>query len=84
MKKVLLKQIIRDFHTTPLPALRRRALQVPTGTGKIVTLVGARLNRLLQRIRPEERIGRHALRLEAFELNGINIGVVPLSRCLLS
>lgn len=42
MKKIILKQIIRDFHTAPLPALRRRALQVPTGTGKIITLMGAR------------------------------------------
>jgi|GEM_PF-5736585 hypothetical protein len=61
MKKGLLKQIIRDFHTTPLPTLRRRALQVPTGTGKIITLDSS----------------------EAFELNGINISVVPLYRWLL-
>lgn len=42
MKKDLLKQIIRDFHLTPLPVLKRRILQVPTDTGKIVTLVGVR------------------------------------------
>lgn len=34
----MLKQIIRDFHTAPLPALKRRTLQVPTNTGKIITL----------------------------------------------
>lgn len=42
MKKELLKLIIRDFHVSPLPALKRRALQVPTDTGKIITLVGVR------------------------------------------
>jgi len=42
MKKELLKQIIRDFHLTPLPKLNRRALVVPVDTGKIVTLVGVR------------------------------------------
>ena len=42
MKKELLKLIIRDFHVSPLPALKRRTLQVPTGTGKIITLVGVR------------------------------------------
>ena len=44
MKKELLKQIIRDFHVTPLPALKlkRRTLQVPVDTGKIITLVGVR------------------------------------------
>jgi hypothetical protein len=42
MKKELLKRIIRDFHLAPLPALNRRALEVPLDTGKIVTLVGVR------------------------------------------
>jgi len=42
MKKELLKLIIRDFHVSPLPVLKRRTLQVPTDTGKIVTLVGVR------------------------------------------
>ena len=42
MKKELLKQIIRDFHVSPLPALKRRTLQVPIDTGKIITLVGVR------------------------------------------
>lgn len=42
MKKELLKQIIRDFHVAPLPTLKRRVLQVPTDTGKIITLVGVR------------------------------------------
>lgn len=42
MKKELLKQIIRDFHVSPLPRLKRRILQVPIGTGKIITLVGVR------------------------------------------
>lgn len=42
MKKELLKLIIRDFHVSPLPSLKRRTLQVPTDTGKIITLVGVR------------------------------------------
>lgn len=42
MKKELLKQIIRDFHVSPLPSLKRRSLLVPIGTGKIITLVGVR------------------------------------------
>ena len=42
MKKELLKKIIRDFHVTALPALKRRTLQVPIDTGKIITLVGVR------------------------------------------
>jgi uncharacterized protein len=42
MKKELLKQIIRDFHLSPLPTLNRRILQVPADTGKIITLVGVR------------------------------------------
>ena len=42
MKKEAIKQIIRDFHVTPQPALKRRTLQVPLETGKIITLVGVR------------------------------------------
>ena len=42
MKKETIKQIIRDFHVTALPALKRRSLQVPLDTGKIITLVGVR------------------------------------------
>ena len=42
MKKEAIKRIIRDFHVTALPALKRRSLQVPLDTGKIITLVGVR------------------------------------------
>ncbi|MBI4745780.1 MAG: ATP-binding protein [Deltaproteobacteria bacterium] len=42
MKKDLLKQIIRDFHLCPLPTLYKRELEPPSGTGKIITLIGAR------------------------------------------
>ncbi len=42
MKKDLLKQIIRDFHLSPLPGLYKRELEPPIGTGKIITLIGAR------------------------------------------
>jgi predicted AAA+ superfamily ATPase len=42
MKKDILKQIIRDWHTAPLPALYRRKLSVPLGAGKIITLIGSR------------------------------------------
>ena len=42
MKKDVIKTIIRDFHVTPLPVLKRRSRQIPVNTGKIVTLVGVR------------------------------------------
>jgi uncharacterized protein len=42
MKKETIKKIIRDFHLTQQPALKRRTLQVPLETGKIITLVGVR------------------------------------------
>ncbi|NTV99667.1 MAG: ATP-binding protein, partial [Chlorobiaceae bacterium] len=42
MKKDIIRQIIRNFHVSPLPSMKRRLLQVPTDTGKIVTLVGVR------------------------------------------
>lgn len=42
MKKELLKQIVRDFHLAPLPVLRRRELEVPLDSGKIITLIGVR------------------------------------------
>lgn len=42
MKKETIKTIIRDFHVTPLPALKRRSLRIPVDTGKIITLVGVR------------------------------------------
>ncbi len=42
MKKETIKQILRDFHLTALPLLKRRSLQVPLDTGKIITLVGVR------------------------------------------
>ncbi len=41
MKEVL-KTIIRDFHTRPLPAFTPRQLQVPLDLGKIVTIIGPR------------------------------------------
>jgi len=40
--KETIMQIIRDFHLTALPLLKRRSLQVPLETGKIITLVGVR------------------------------------------
>jgi len=42
MKKDLLKEIIRDFHVGSLPETKKRALLVPTDTGKIITLSGVR------------------------------------------
>lgn len=42
MKKDILKEIIRDFHLTPLPALIERDIAIPFHSGKIITLVGAR------------------------------------------
>ncbi|MDD5435909.1 MAG: AAA family ATPase, partial [Nitrospira sp.] len=42
MKKELLRQVIRDFHLSPLPALNKREMEPPVGTGKIISLIGAR------------------------------------------
>jgi hypothetical protein len=42
MKKDILQRIISDFHAAPPADLHRRDLDVPTGSGKIVTLVGSR------------------------------------------
>lgn len=42
MKKEILKTIIRDFHVSPLPKLKRRTLEVPLDSGKIITLIGVR------------------------------------------
>lgn len=41
MKQVL-KTIIKDFHSRPLPLFKPRQLQVPLDLGKIVTIVGPR------------------------------------------
>jgi predicted AAA+ superfamily ATPase len=40
--KDILKRIIFDFHETPLPAFRRRTLEVPLDLGKIITVIGPR------------------------------------------
>jgi len=40
--KTQLKRIIADFHQTVLPDFRRRRLDVPLDTGKIIILVGPR------------------------------------------
>jgi predicted AAA+ superfamily ATPase len=42
MKKDILKEIIIDFHQTPLPRSHRRHLSVPLETGKIITIMGVR------------------------------------------
>jgi predicted AAA+ superfamily ATPase len=42
MKKDILQRIIRDFHAAPPADLHRRDLGVPTGSGKIVSVVGPR------------------------------------------
>lgn len=42
MKKELLRQVVRDFHLSPLPALNKREMEPPVGTGKIISLIGAR------------------------------------------
>ena len=41
MKQVI-KTIIKDFHSRPLPSFKPRQLQVPLDLGKIVTIVGPR------------------------------------------
>ena len=40
--KTVLKRIIADFHRSPLPEFRRRALDVPSNLAKIVVIVGPR------------------------------------------
>ena len=42
MRKEIVKSLLRDFHTIPLPAFTPRELSIPLGTGKIVTLIGSR------------------------------------------
>lgn len=42
MKKDILKEIIRDFHSRELPRLRERDVKVPLDTGKVMTLSGVR------------------------------------------
>lgn len=42
MRKDILKQIIADFHRASLPPSIHRQLDVPMGTGKIITIVGVR------------------------------------------
>ena len=42
MKKDIIKEIIRDFHLSPLPSLVERDISVPIDSGKIITLIGAR------------------------------------------
>ena len=40
--KDALKRIIADFHEIPLPAFRRRTLEVPLDLGKIIIIIGPR------------------------------------------
>jgi predicted AAA+ superfamily ATPase len=40
--KQILKTIIKDFHTRPLPEFKPRQLDVPLDLGKIVTIIGPR------------------------------------------
>jgi predicted AAA+ superfamily ATPase len=40
--KQILKTIIKDFHTRPLPLFKPRQLQVPLDIGKIITIIGPR------------------------------------------
>lgn len=40
--KQILKTIIKDFHSQPLPSFKPRQLQVPLDLGKIITIIGPR------------------------------------------
>lgn len=42
MKKDILKGLLRDFHQTSLPPSIKRDITVPIGSGKIISLIGAR------------------------------------------
>lgn len=41
-KKVIIKSILRDFHTTTAPSYYHREIQIPLNIGKIISLVGVR------------------------------------------
>ena len=41
-KKLLLKELIADFHTTSLPTTVKREISLPLDSGKIITLTGVR------------------------------------------
>ncbi len=40
--KDLIKQLLRDFHTQPLPQVHPREYSIPIDSGKIITLIGVR------------------------------------------
>lgn len=40
--KEILKTIIKDFHTRPLPSFRQRQLRVPLDLGKVISIIGPR------------------------------------------
>lgn len=42
IKKEILKHLIRDMHTQPLPARKPRLLRLPIGINKIITVTGVR------------------------------------------
>jgi predicted AAA+ superfamily ATPase len=85
MKKKI-KQIIRDFHRQKPFKVKKRELQLPINTQKIITLMGVRrcgktsilydtINRLTQTI-PKEQILFFNFEDERFELNQENLDVI--------
>ena len=40
--KNMLKRIIADFHASSLPVVRSREIEIPLGTGKIISIIGPR------------------------------------------
>ena len=66
-KKLIFKQIIRDFHLSSNFNLKPRELQLPLNTNKIITLIGVRrsgkssilyetINRLTKKVSKESII----------------------------
>jgi len=41
-KKYIIKTLLKDFQASTLPPIITRDYQIPIGSGKIITLIGAR------------------------------------------
>ncbi|GAB4543500.1 MAG: ATP-binding protein [Thermodesulfovibrionia bacterium] len=42
IKKELIKEIIREFHTSELPSSKKRNITIPLNTGKVISITGVR------------------------------------------
>jgi predicted AAA+ superfamily ATPase len=71
MKKDILKNIIRDFHSTPCAPLQARLIDLPVGTKKIISLIGPRRSgkTSLALARMNDLIGQGLAREQVLYLN---------------